>query len=160
MDGSLSKALKRWRSEIVKLAASLEAYIDFGESDDIEVKTMGTNVACSEANFKRIGYLFCKSLEKKKLFPNSVFRLFCYPSPAWCLASWLARPASSPSLTSTSPRRLQATASAAGWGWQLWGRQTRGRARCSTCWRAGTQPLCRRRRGQPGKQEKFNTRRR
>ncbi len=82
MDGSLSKAQKRWRSEIVKLAASLEAYIDFGESDDIEVQTMGTNVACSEANFKRIEYLFLQKLEKEKLFPNYVFRLLSYPSPA------------------------------------------------------------------------------
>ncbi len=36
MDGDLSKQQRRWRSELLRLVAHTEAYIDFSESDELE----------------------------------------------------------------------------------------------------------------------------
>ena len=72
MDGGLFKQFDKWRNQVIKVMANIEAYIDFAESEDIEdtvpneVKTQVTDILRLVENpnkflnlYTYLWYLFC-----------------------------------------------------------------------------------------------------
>ena len=52
MDGGLFKQFDKWRNQVIKVMANIEAYIDFAESEDIE-DTVPTDVKNQVSNILR-----------------------------------------------------------------------------------------------------------
>ena len=64
MEGGLFKQFDKWRNQVIKVMANIEAYIDFAESEDIEdtvpneVKTQVTDILRLVKNPHKLVYTY------------------------------------------------------------------------------------------------------
>ena len=68
MDGGLFKQFDKWRNQVIKVMANIEAYIDFAESEDIEdtvpneVKTQVTDILRLVKNPNKFLHLYINDI--------------------------------------------------------------------------------------------------
>ena len=85
MEGGLFKQFDKWRNQVIKVMANIEAYIDFAESEDIEdtvpneVKTQVTDILRLVENKFLNLYIYSVLIMRLKKWHREHFGIFQPP---------------------------------------------------------------------------------